>query len=311
MIATLLALPLVLAQEPASAPPVAPPPAQEVPATSVAVEVRLSDGQTLRGTVDPAILLAWRAGESLGMRVGTGPDILLPAGQVVSVETLEATGRPPTRQDTISAASSRNFFAPTAIPLPAGRGYVSQMEVLATIVDYGVTDWLTVEAGTSVPLALFSLTMGGPDALNGLIGMVGGKAAVRLAPRLHVAAGGFGVVSPDFQVGLPFGVATLGDEDRNVTVGGGAVFATELDEWMQPVVVAGTWRIRPGLGLVTENWILFDDGEFFGVLDTLGVRFLPERGRWSVDLAVASIASESDWMILPAPWLDVSWHFGG
>ena len=51
MIATLLVLPLALAQEPtsASAPPVAPPPAPEVPASSVAVEIRLSDGQTLSG----------------------------------------------------------------------------------------------------------------------------------------------------------------------------------------------------------------------------------------------------------------------
>ncbi len=285
------------------APPAEPPP----PPPSTQVVVTLADGQTLRGLADPAVLEAWKAGEPLEIRVGEGLGLALPAGLATEVAPAAIGERLPHTVDTSFSSSTRHFFAPTAIPLKQGTGYISQMEVLATVVDYGVTDWLTVEAGAIIPLALFSLTMG--EGTDFLVGMAAVKAAVEVAPQVHVAAGAFGVASPEFQLGLPFAETTLGDVERNVTFGVGTILVTEMDDVALPVVVGGTWRVRPNLGLVTENWLVFVDGEFTAALDTLGVRFLPEQGRWSVDLALASGYAERDWQILPVPWLDVSWHF--
>jgi hypothetical protein len=282
--------------------------AQEVSPTPVLVT--LSDGQSLRATVDPAALQAWHAGAPLEVRVGEGLGFLLPAGLATAVDVVPEATAEPHRYDTGTSSATRHFFTPTAMPLEKGTGYVSQMEVLATVVDYGITDWLTLEAGTSIPLALFSLTLDSDEAANALIGLVGAKAAVQVAGQVHIAAGGFGLGSPEFQLGLPYAEMTLGDQDRNVTFGAGAVVSTELDGMLVPVVVGGIWRVKPKLGLVTENWLVFEDGDFLLAVDAAGVRFLPERGRWSVDLALMGIVLEDEgFLFSPIPWLDVSWHF--
>jgi len=291
----LLAAPEARAEGPAA------PPATAAPAPSTAppgpqpgqeVVVVLKDGQKLKGK-----LVSQDAGgvtiESSGARMQF-PSASVQAVAVPGSDAAEgAWPRDPNR--------TRYLYSPSGFMLRQGEGYLSQTELLLTTVGFGVTDWLTVQAGTILPWLIYE-----PSTLPFTVAVKAGGSA---SEYVHLA-GGFQVfAAPGLATGaagLLFGTVTLGTESLNLGVSAGPPFAigSGTSELGRVVVsVSGNWRVARSIALVSENWFAQVEGstEWIG---SAAVRFIGDRLGVDAGFLFASGTT------FPVPWLDFTWHFG-
>lgn len=275
----------------------------------VQVEITLVGGQTLSGLVEANDFAVWSAGSPLTLTLPGGSDMSLSGETIKSVEAL--TPREPGDFSYENPAASRYLYAPSAIPLRQGEGYISQKELIFTSLAYGLTDNLTVLVGAPVPVNLMLITENGFG--NGLL--IGGiKASGQLAPNLHIGGGleAFNVMNETLGIGFVNG--TVGDRDSNLTVGLGVPMdmRTGVVDRSRFIAVAGQHRINDKVSLISENWWLRppDTGWLENIgLFSGGVRLVRED--ITVDLALMAAGADGEGMFLPLPWVDFAWHFGG
>ena len=180
---------------------------------------------------------------------------------------------------------TRLFFAPTGRTLKRGESYVGVYEILLPFVQYGLTDRISIGAGTP-------LVFGG-----------GGDTPFWIPPKLQVlksksTEASVGVLHffnvGDVNLGIAYGVVTQGNTDSAVTVGAGYAYARdEGDDGGAPVVMlGGEHRLTRRIKLVTENYVFEGGG-----LASAGVRFLGER--LSVDLGLVSPLGIDEFVAFP------------
>jgi hypothetical protein len=310
-----LAILLQLTQEEAPPPEPPAPAATEAPAPTQAQpekapekrelsRITLKDGQELRGVV------VRRDERVVVVELAQGERLELPARLVKSVDVeqnakVRANGeiwfQDPNR--------TRYLYAPSAMMLRKGEGYFSQKELLFTSVNYGLTDFLTVQAGAVLPAWLVD---GGFNFIGGF--KVGGE----VADRIHLAAGAQALVLPGASlgtVGILFGTATYGTPDAHLSLGLGTPFifsnGSGSNAFARDVLVAvsGNLRLTRQVALVTENWVVPSLADNFSdrtlpMVNSLAVRMLGEK--WAVDLGLIRVPQVG----FPIPWLDFTYNFG-
>jgi len=188
--------------------------------------------------------------------------------------------------------ATRLFFGPTARSLERGQGYVAMYEFVMPFVQVGLTDRVSVGAGT--PLIFGG---GGNHPF-----WVTPKVQVYDAPRTKVAVGLLHLfVAGDEQVGIAYGVATLGSADSAATVGAGYAYETADDAGTPVVMVGGERRVHRRLKLVTENYL------WPGATGLLsgGVRFIGDR--LSADLGLVMPLGADD--LIAFPVVNFVWAF--
>lgn len=228
------------------------------------------------------------------------------------------------RADAESRPSDSNYtrllFSPTGRPLEKGTGYFSDHYVVFPSVAYGVTDNLSISGGFSIIPGL---------GLGEQLFYMAPRFGKQFSDRVAVSGGVLyarGGDEEDEQIGLGFAMATFGQPDKSLTVGGGVArtvdrytewqyvngqqrFETIRDASYTPVIVfGGTARLSRRIALVSENWlILHNDFKLKEQPFALGLRFLGDR--LSADVGVIFIGELID-EGFPIPWLSVSYHFG-
>jgi hypothetical protein len=279
-----LATSVTRAQEAASPPP---PPGQEV-------VVVLKDGQTLRGRLvsqDSSGVTIESSGGRLQLAAASIQALAVPG----SVAAEGPWPRDPNR--------TRYLYSPSGFMLRQGEGYLSQTELLITSVGFGLTDWLTLQAGTILPWAIFQ-----PSTMPFIVAVKAGGSPSRY---VHVAAGFQTLVIPGISelpaVGFLFGTLTLGTEDLHLGISGGPPFA--FDKGTSKLgsavfSVSGNWRVSRSIALVSENWLVPVDNST-KVVGSAAVRFIGERV--GVDLGFIYPPGSP----IPVPWLDFTWHWNG
>jgi hypothetical protein len=290
-----LAVPEARAQGPAAPPAAAtpaPPPAPPGPQPGQEVVVVLKDGQKLKGKLVSQ--------DASGVTIeSSGARMQFPAAsvQAVAVPGSEAAEgawpRDPNR--------TRYLYSPSGFMLRQGEGYLSQTELLLTTVGFGLTDWLTLQAGTILPWVIYE-----PSTMPFTVALkVGGSPS----EYVHLA-GGFQVfAAPGLATGaagLIFGTLTLGTEDLHLGISAGPPFAigSGTSELGKAVVsVSGNWRVSRSIALVSENWFAQVEGstEWIG---SAAVRFIGDRLGVDAGFLFASGTT------FPVPWLDFTWHWG-
>lgn len=298
MVRTLFALlvlaasPASLAQQPPAATPPATSPAAAEPPVGADVVVVLKDGQVVKGrlvSADPEVVTLESSGARLTFPRAAVRELAVPGSDAA----LGPRSRDPNR--------TRYLYSPSGFMLRRGEGYVSQTELFITSAAIGVTDWLTLQAGTVLPVVVYSPK----DTPLLLAAKLGGSPT----PWLHVGAGFQTLLLPSVDeapgVGLAFGVVTFGDEDLHLGISAGPPFAiskgtSSLGNVI--VSVSGTWRVARSVALVTENWFLPIDGET-KVLASGAVRFIGDRLGVDAGFLVPQGTS------FPIPWLDFTWHW--
>jgi hypothetical protein len=279
---------------PPAAPPATPPgaPAAATPQPGQPVVVVLKDGQRLTGTLvsqgaDGVTI------ESAGVRLPI-PAASIQALALPGSEAAEgAWPRDPNR--------TRYLYSPSGFMLRQGEGYVSQTELILTTVGYGLTDWLTIQAGTVLPWVFFD-----PSTMPFVLAL---KAGGSPSEYVHLAAGFQAFTIPGVgtgTAGLLFGTVTVGTEDLHLGVSAGPPFAfgngtSELGKVV--VSISGNARISRSFALVSENWLVQVEGST-EVVGSAALRFIGER--LGVDAGFVFAKGTT----IPVPWLDFTWHFG-
>lgn len=278
--------------------------AQEVPSreTRALVELRLTDGSTLVGTI-----LETRPDGEIRFRTLGGIEITVGADRIERIAD--------TRGRVVDGVfwhedpnPSRLLFTSTGRGLPQGEGYVGSFVLLILpipFVAYGVTDRITIAAGTPI--------------FPGFMGE-----SFLLAPKVHLlssegvdlSAGALVVFTREnAPLSLSYAVGTFGNRDRALTVGFGVGVDPE-GEWdhgsgryrssTAPIgMIGGEVRVSPRIKFVTENWILGSDGE---AIVGGGIRVL--GGNLSADLGIGGLVGGGD-AFCCIPMMNFVLPFGG
>ena len=249
-------------------------------------ELQLKDGSRLYGYVEAS------TPDKIVFRTVTGAVVEVDRTQVASLEP--ARGRLADGEFLPSDPNpTRLFFAPTGRSLRRGEGYVGVYEILLPFVQFGVTDRLSVGAGT-------------PMFFGG-----GAEHPFWVTPKLQVAERGPTSVAVgilhfmnvgDGNFGIAYAVTTYGESDNALTGGVGYAYARYDGEHDATVIgmIGGERRLGRRVKFVTENY--FWHG--FGIV-SFGVRFLGER--LSADVGV--FAPTDGHHIVAAPVVNFVWKF--
>jgi predicted heme/steroid binding protein len=180
---------------------------------------------------------------------------------------------------------TRLFFGPTGRSLRQGDGYVGVYEIMLPFVQVGLTDRITVGAGT--PL-MFGGGSGHPF-------WVTPKVQVFNSPSTQAAVGVLHFMNiGDGNLGIAYGVVTHGSADSAVTAGVGYAYDRTYDSHSggAVVMIGGEHRVSRGVKLVTENYVWRDGGILVG-----GVRWLGEN--LSADFGLAAPIGAGTFVAFP------------
>lgn len=165
--------------------------------------------------------------------------------------------------------ATRYIIGPSAIPLRKGEGYYQNLYLFVHSGSVGVTDHISVGAGTELltpmvsgqaPVMFFATVKAGfPVAKNLYAG--GGILYVHFRNKLFT--------SYNNHLGTVFGLGTYGTKNNNITIGAGwgyqragtqNPFSGKQEQSgtiakSPTFTISGTARVFKSLSLVTENWI--------------------------------------------------------
>jgi hypothetical protein len=267
----------------------------EVPAViDSTVEVRLRDGSVLYGRI------VERTESKVVIMTSGGVRLELDMLQVASIRPVTGRGSDG-RFWAPDPNASRLFFTATARPLAKGEGYLSSYFIFFPMIGYGITDRITLAAGTPII----------PDAF-GQFWYLAPKITLLNQEKLSVAVGALGIWAPfeadlGSSVGIAYTAATYGSRDHAVTFGAGWGYIAEdgtADFSSRPVLMlGGETRRAASLKLISENWFTIDGGRIEG-LSSFGVRFIGER--LSTDLGIIKPIGADGY----APMLNFVYAFG-
>lgn len=313
LIATLL---LALLATPAAAGQTVPPETGVQAPAPVLVELRLTDGSVIYGTIQS------ETADRLVVRTIAGGLVEVARAQVASLrpargQVVNGEFRP------ADANATRLLFSPTARSLRRGEGYVGVYEFLLPFVQVGITNRLSMGAGT--PLVFSGDENGRPVWVTPKYQFYKGRETSAAVGVMH-----FLIVGESARLGLAYVVTTTGTDDNALTAGVGwayarfhettydyspcftggsavrgvacAVSARRTRTAGAPVVmVGGEHRVSRRLKVVTENYAFRGGG-----IVSLGVRFLGER--FSADLGFLSPVTTEGFFAVPV--VNVVWTFG-
>ena len=203
--------------------------------------------------------------------------------------------------------TTRLLFAPTAIPLRRGEGYVADFWIFFASAATGITDRFTLGAGMSI--------FPSDDFTDNLFYALP-KYTVVSQPRLKVALGALMASVPwssnddggrrRQSLGILYGVATTGSPESNLTLGAGWGYVGGTLANKPVITAGGQHRATKRIALISENWFVpFDNGG--GGFVSYGVRMLGEK--IAVDLALGSPVGTDKFFFPGIPLLGFAFKF--
>jgi hypothetical protein len=177
---------------------------------------------------------------------------------------LIAFSAPSFAQDTIRDANiSRLLVAPTARSLPADNGYINLAGILFPNFGYGITDEFMVRGGFT------------PFTIDGHI-MYFGLASLQVADYGDLTISG-GIILTDmtgtarnWETALyGFGIVSYGNDVAAIHAGFGGGYSATRESSSAVFMLGGEWKIARTTKLVSENWIISENGS---AAYSLGVR---------------------------------------
>ncbi len=244
----------------------APVQAQEV-VQEVLYELVLKDGTRVQGYLEQD------TPERITLRTLGGSKLQVDRADVASLE--RADGRVEGGRFLKSDPNpTRLFFGPTGRSVKKGEGYFGVYELFLPFVQIGITDRLSIGAGT--PL-LFG---GGGDRPF----WITPKFQIHEGRSMSTSVGAIHFLNVDgVNLGIAFAASTFGTTDDAVTVGVGWAYVNtnSNDEGAMVAMIGGERRLSPRIKLVTENYVFNGGGILSG-----GVRFIGDS--LSADIGLAA-----------------------
>lgn len=270
--------------------------------------VVLKNGQVLRGLViertTSQIRLDLLGAGEVTLELGKIESISLEKDYKQAEEKLEPITLEEVQMEMIDPNRTRYLYGPSAINLRSGEGYFSQKQLFFSSVGYGVTDNISVLAGSILPLMLNPAPQ-----LNFITALKVGNTLVE--DTYHIAAGfevfSLGLFGEFISAGFLFGSATLGSHASHITLSVGkpfALFDTTPELGPALVTLSTNVRVAESLGLVSENWLMLPDGGEVFHINSVAGRLIGEK--MAVDIGFLFVKG---FYGIPIPWLDVTYNW--
>ena len=218
---------------------------------------------------------------------------------LVNVENIQFIGDGPIDTSRPGVASTsfvnpnphRYLFFPSAFTLERGELMYQNTYLFLNSLSVGITDnfsisggleFLSLLNGEGTPLIYIAPKLSAPLSENFRLGVGGAYATVPGS-----GGGGFGLL---------YGVGTLGNRDRNATIGLGYAVSEEILATSPLIAFSGMLRVSRRLSLITENWILPGETDVPGLF-SLGFRIMGQD--IAGDIAFLIFPSEFETVVIP------------
>ena len=251
--------------------------AQKV-AQEVLYELVLKDGTRVQGYLEQD------TPDRITLRTLGGAKLDVRRADIVSLE--RADGRFQNGRFLKSDSNpTRLFFGPTGRAVKKGEGYVGVYELFLPFVQVGITDRLSIGAGTPLVFG------GGGDRPF----WITPKFQVHESESISTSIGAIHFLNVDgVNLGIAYAASTFGSTDDAVTVGvGWAYVNTNSDnEGAVVAMIGGEKRLSPRIKLITENYLFTGGGIASG-----GIRFIGDS--LSADLGLFAPIGAGGFIALP------------
>jgi hypothetical protein len=239
------------------------PPVIDVPAADVTQELELNDGSSVIGRVESIgegrFVFRSTSGVEMTVEISAVRSLKPVTGRVVNGEFWREDPNP-----------TRLFFGPTGRSLKRGEAYFGVYEVLLPFVQVGITDRLSIGAGTPLVFGDFER----PFWVTPKLQVMQRRATSASVGVMHF----FNI--DQAHIGIAYGVVTQGSTDSAFSVGGGYSYARwdggddidDEDAGSAVVMIGGEHRLTKRLKLVSENYAFKGGGFISG-----GVRLFGEK----------------------------------
>lgn len=227
--------------------------------------------------------------------------IRIPASQIRSRKVVEQSELVKGELWFSNPHSTRSFFGPNGYGLKKGEAYYQNTWVFFNQLSYGITDYFSMGGGV-MPLFLLA---GSPTPV-----WITPKVSVPLIKdKMNLGAGALlsWVIGEDFGFGIGYGTLTLGQQDKNLTLGAGWAYAD--GEWSDSptLMLSGMVRVSKKTYMITENYLIGVTGYSFGIL-SIGGRSVQKR--LAVDYGLVFPVGEDIDTFIAFPWLGIAVPFG-
>jgi hypothetical protein len=229
----------------------------EIPAAGVTQELELNDGSSVIGRVESVgegrFVFLTTSGVEMTVEVTAVRSLKPVTGRIVNGELWREDPNP-----------TRLFFGPTGRSLKKGEAYFGVYEILLPFVQVGITDRISIGAGTPLVFGDFER----PVWVTPKVQLLERRSTTVSAGVMHF----FNV--DEASIGIAYGVVTQGSTDSAATLGVGYSYArSDDDDAGSPVVmIGGEHRVSRRVKLVTENYVFKGGGFASG-----GLRFFGEK----------------------------------
>ncbi|MFM7823903.1 MAG: hypothetical protein ACKPB3_09040 [Bacteroidota bacterium] len=206
--------------------------------------------------------------------------------------------------------ATRYFFAPSAFNLKKGEGYYQNAYLFFNSFNVGLTDNISIGGGIEM-LSLFGSLAS--DGEFGPIFFITPKLSFKATDQFRYGLGVYYINVPSLfsdnertGAGITYAMGTIGDENRNLTVGGGLAFARQEFSKDPIFTVCGLTRISKRTALLSENWLLLNNNNLEAVY-SYGIRFFGEK--MAVDLGFINNPEIAQAIIVGIPYVDFTVKF--
>jgi hypothetical protein len=263
-------------------------------------KIHFKDGQSLTGTI------LSQNETHLELKLGRGNILKIPRSDIESVEEeKKARFNQEGRFVHDNANASRYLWAPSAFMLKKGDFTFSQKQLFFSSLGYGVNDHVNVQIGGIIPLWL---AQGDNYGFNLIFAL---KAGGEIKKNLNASVGFQNFVLPGFDsnIFLPFTNFTLGNSDKNFTLGIASPIPNTKTQYFGDLTLinfSGFIRLNDRFGLVSENHLLglaFDESNENVFIGNIAGRIMWDQ--LSTDIGFFFIEDST----IPLPWLGVSYSW--
>lgn len=260
---------------------------------------RLKNGTILRGQ------FVRRDSAAYLIRSKKEGDRLIPASDIVRADLVGGTLS--SGPDFPNGFPFRLFFMPTAYTPQKKSLYFQSSYVLFSHVDVGITKHWSVGSTfqTLSPQNFHTLST---------------KFGTRIAPQTHVAlqVQYIGIRLNErllTKMGIAQGIVTVGNEDRNITVGAGATFSQQGIASSGVVTIGYVRKLTPDLTFISQNNILVGESiepayTYLTGLASAGLRFNRHRHAFDTALLMPIFSNNGLIRTSPLPYLSYQVRIG-
>jgi hypothetical protein len=257
-------------------------------------QVTIEDGSTFIGNI------LSRDSVFLVMKTSSLPKIEIPVDKIKSITEINKSNFKDGVYWFTNPHATRYLFGPSAFNLQKGEGYFQNTYVFLNSFNIGVTNYFSIGGGIEFLSTFGTLTQGDFDPIV----FVTPKVGFKITDKVHVGGGILLARVPGMDktdnLGLCYGIGTYGTLDHNITAGLGWGFVGEEFSEKPIITISGMTRLSKKTGLITENWIVPDEG-YYGVC-SYGLRFFGEK--MSIDLAFINNADIAKFLFIGIPYVD-------